>query len=132
MTPKNTIDDLRSHLFETLQALKRDKDPMEINRAQAIANVANAIIESAKVEVAFLKTTGALKSTDFLPSEDEAARPRLPSAIVDADAAREREEVARLARINAAKPPARRINGEEFETVFDGKMSRAGASISSR
>ena len=131
MTPKNTIDDLRSHLFETLQALRREKDPMEINRAQAIANVANAIIESAKVEVAFLKTTGALKSTDFLPSEDEPRR-RLPDAILDADAARDREEAARLARIQAVKPPPRQINGEEFETVFNGTMGRAGASVSSR
>jgi len=131
VTPKNTIDDLRSHLFETLQALRREKDPMEINRAQAIANVANAIIESAKVEVAFLKTTGALKSTDFLPSEDEPRR-RLPDAILDADAARDREEAARLARIQAVKPPPRQINGEEFETVFNGTMGRAGASVSSR
>jgi hypothetical protein len=103
---------------------------MEITRAQAIANVANAIIESAKVEVAFLKATGALKSTDFMPSEDDAQR-AIPG-LVDADASRDREEAARLARINASKPPTRRINGEEFETVFNGTMGRAGASLSSR
>lgn len=69
MAAKNKIDDLRNHLFETLEALKDDENPMDIARAQAVANVANAIIESAKVEVSFLKVTGALKSTDFLPTD---------------------------------------------------------------
>lgn len=69
---KNKIDDLRNHLFETIEALKDDDKPMDIARAAAIADVAKVIVESAKVEVLFLKTTGALKSTDFLPSgEDE-------------------------------------------------------------
>jgi hypothetical protein len=67
---KNKIDDLRNHLFETLEALKDDEKPMEIARAQAIADVAKVIVESAKVEVAFLKVTGAVKSTDFLPNSD--------------------------------------------------------------
>lgn len=75
---KNKIDDLRNHLFETLEALKDDEKPMEIARAQAIADVAKVIVESAKVEVAFLKTTGALRSTDFLPTEAvEPKKPRL-------------------------------------------------------
>jgi hypothetical protein len=129
VAPKNTIDDLRTHLFDTLQALKRDKDPMDIPRAQAIANVANAIIESAKVEVAFLKTTGALKSTDFLPSDADADALALASP---AKSARDQEEADRLRRIHAARPPAKRINGQEFDTVWDGAQGRQGASLSSR
>ena len=31
----------------------------------------SVIVESAKVEVSFLKVTGALRSTDFLPQADE-------------------------------------------------------------
>jgi hypothetical protein len=64
----NTIDDLRSHLFETLAALKNKDAPMDLDRAQAVADVAKVIIESAKVEVSFLKVTGATQSTGFLPA----------------------------------------------------------------
>ena len=42
----NNIDDLRAHLFETLAAL-RDKDkPMEIERAKAVTEVAQVIINT--------------------------------------------------------------------------------------
>ena len=77
MTKKNKIEDLRNHLFETLEALRSEEKPMELERASVIANVAKVIVESAKVEVAFVKATGALKSTDFLPiEEDEVTGPR--------------------------------------------------------
>lgn len=52
---KNRIEDLRDHLFETIESLKSDKNPMEIDRAKAIADVAKVMIESAKVEVEHLK-----------------------------------------------------------------------------
>jgi hypothetical protein len=68
---KNKIDDLRNHLFETLEALKDDEKPMDIARARAVADVAKVIVESAKVEVDFLKVTGALRSSDFLPTEEQ-------------------------------------------------------------
>ncbi len=67
---KNKIDDLRNHLFETLEALKDEEKPMDLARAKAVADVAKVIVESAKVEVDFLKVTGATKSTDFLPEGD--------------------------------------------------------------
>ena len=56
---KNKIDDLRNHLFETLEALKDSEEPMALDRALAIANVASVIVKSAKVEVSFLKVTSA-------------------------------------------------------------------------
>ena len=68
---KNKIDDLRNHLFETLEALKDEDKPMDLDRARAVADVARVIVDSAKVEVDFLKVTGALRSTDFIPSEEE-------------------------------------------------------------
>lgn len=64
---RNKIDDLRNHLFETLEALKDDDKPMDLDRAIAIADVAKVIVESAKVEVAFLKVTGAAQGTTFFP-----------------------------------------------------------------
>lgn len=76
--PKNKIDDLRNHLFETLELLKDPEHPMELDRARAVAEVAQVIVDSAKVEVQFLKTTGALKSTNFLPSEEDEPDARHP------------------------------------------------------
>ena len=54
---KNKIEDLRNHLFETLEALKDPDSPMDIARAEAVAKVAQVIVDSAKVENDFLKTT---------------------------------------------------------------------------
>lgn len=75
---RNKIGDLRNHLFETLEALKDEDKPMDIDRARAVAEVAKVIVESAKVEVNFLKVTGAVRSTNFLPDGDE--RPAAPRA----------------------------------------------------
>lgn len=60
------IDDLRNHLFATLEAL-RDKDqPMEIERARAIADVAKVVVETAKVEVQHINAVGG-SGSGFLP-----------------------------------------------------------------
>ncbi|MEW6648173.1 MAG: hypothetical protein AB1450_13320 [Pseudomonadota bacterium] len=56
---KNKIEDLRNHLFETIEMLKDRDDPMDLDRAKTIAQVANSIIESAKTEVKFLEVAGA-------------------------------------------------------------------------
>lgn len=53
-----TLDDLREHLFATLEALRDKEKPMEIERAKAIATVAAAVIDSAKAEVTYVKATG--------------------------------------------------------------------------
>ena len=66
MPPKNKIDDLRNHLFETLEALKDDEKPMEVDRAKAICDVAQTIINSAKVELAALELTGQESQSEFL------------------------------------------------------------------
>jgi len=74
------IDDLRNHLFETLAALKDKAAPMDLDRARAVAEVAKVIVESAKVEVDFLKVTGAMRSTGFLPDGDSQKPNALPPA----------------------------------------------------
>ena len=71
---KNKIEDLRNHLFATIEALSDDENPMDIQRAKAISEVAQTLINSAKVEVEFIKATGADASTGFIPD-----RPRRPS-----------------------------------------------------
>ena len=79
MPPKNTIEDLRNHLFETLERLKDEDDPMDITRAQAVAEVAKVIVESAKVEVAYTRATGENSATKFIPIEAEDRRLLPPS-----------------------------------------------------
>jgi hypothetical protein len=74
--PTNNVETLRTHLFDTLAALKDKDKPMDLDRARAIADVARVLVDSAKVEVDFLKVTGAIKSTGFLPDADEQPRPR--------------------------------------------------------
>lgn len=72
---KNKIEDLRNHLFETLEQLKDKDEPMDLDRAKAVVSVSQTIINSAKVEVDFLKTTGAVNGSGFIPME-----PRKPLA----------------------------------------------------
>ncbi len=75
---KNKIEDLRNHLFTTLEALSDKEAPMEIERAKAIADVARVIVDSAKAEVAFLVATGRRDGTGFITlPEEPASRPRL-------------------------------------------------------
>ena len=64
---RNKIEDLRNHLFATLEALQDEENPMDLARAETIANVASVIVESAKVEVQFMKVTDSLGS-GFIPT----------------------------------------------------------------
>lgn len=66
---KNKIEDLRNHLFATLEALQDDENPMDIDRAKAIAQVAGVVVESAKAEVKFLDVVGGRSGSDFIPLE---------------------------------------------------------------
>lgn len=63
--PKNTLTDLRNHLFEVMEGLKDEEKPMDIARAKAVVDVAQALIESAKVEVRFLEAIDSSESTEF-------------------------------------------------------------------
>lgn len=64
---KNKIEDLRDHLFSTLEALRDPDQPMELDRAKAVADVAQTIINSAKAENEFLKITGGGRGSGFIP-----------------------------------------------------------------
>lgn len=63
------IDDLRKHLFDTLADLRNKEKPLELDRARAISEVAQTIINSAKVEVDHLRVTGATAATNFIPEQ---------------------------------------------------------------
>jgi hypothetical protein len=81
---KNKIEDLRNHLFATLEALQDKDTPMEIERAKAVAEVAKVIVDSAKVEVDFAKATGQVSGSGFLPAapkEQQAGTPTQPRLV---------------------------------------------------
>lgn len=78
---KNRIVDLRNHLFETLEALKDEDKPMEIDRARAIADVARVIVDSAKVEVAFVEATGGLGTGFILDEKNVPEEQRVPKLV---------------------------------------------------
>ncbi|MDP1686851.1 hypothetical protein [Hydrogenophaga sp.] len=70
------ITQMREHLMETLASLRDRANPMEPDRARAIAQVASVLVDTAKVEVDYIKATGADRS-DFL--EMPATAPGLPN-----------------------------------------------------
>lgn len=78
----NDITELRSHLFDALRGLKNKEAPMDIDRAKAIADVAQTIINSAKVEVDHMKIAGG-KGSGFIPEQPKV--PALPgdTTVVD-------------------------------------------------
>lgn len=55
---KNTLQDLRDHLFAQLEALNDKDHPLEIERAKVVCSTAQAIIHSAQVEVKYVEVTG--------------------------------------------------------------------------
>jgi hypothetical protein len=66
--PRNKIEDLRNHLFETIEMLK-DGD-IDIEKAKTIADLSQVIVNSAKVENDFLKIVES-NGSGFFPIETE-------------------------------------------------------------
>lgn len=76
---QNKIENLRDHLFATIEALRDKEAPMEVDRARAIAEVAQVIVNTAKVEIHHIdlfggKGTGFIERAEIAPP---APRPRL-------------------------------------------------------
>lgn len=55
---KNTLQDLRDHLFAQLEALNDKEKPLELDRAKVVCQTASQIIDSARVEVKYIEVTG--------------------------------------------------------------------------
>ena len=73
----NTITELRTHLFDTLRELKAGK--MDLDRAKAINDTAQIIINSAKVEVDHIKITGGC--SEFIDTATAPSPPGLPQTM---------------------------------------------------
>lgn len=78
----HNIDDLRDHLFGTLTALRDKDNPMPIDRAKAVADVAQTIINSAKVEVDMINAVGSkyMRPTEFLGVPVDPKQPAIEHA----------------------------------------------------
>lgn len=70
------IEQMRKHLMDTLTDLRDRTNPMDVERARAVADVARVMVDSAKVEVEYIKATGADRS-DFI--EPKLTSPALPA-----------------------------------------------------
>ena len=71
---KNKMVDLRNHLFAALEGLADTDKPMELDRAKAIADVAQTIINSAKVEVDAYRVAGRVDAPAFVTGATEPLR----------------------------------------------------------
>jgi hypothetical protein len=58
------IEDLREALFETIDGIKSGK--IDVEKAKAITNIAQVIVNSAKAEVDFLKNVNQQGNTGFI------------------------------------------------------------------
>jgi hypothetical protein len=75
---KNSITDLRNHMFAALERLNneeltKEELEVEISRAQAIGDVGKVIVESAKTEAMYLKMQNKrveIKPTGFVDEEE--------------------------------------------------------------
>jgi hypothetical protein len=68
---KNKISDLRDHLFAALERIDDDtlspeQIKAEVDKAKAISAIGSVIINSAKIEVDFIKATGRIDSASEL------------------------------------------------------------------
>jgi hypothetical protein len=57
MSTSPHITELRQQLLDTLKDLRNREQPMEPDRARAVAQVASVLVDTAKVEVEYLKVT---------------------------------------------------------------------------
>ena len=62
----STITDMREHLMQTLASLRDRENPMDVDRARAVAQVASVLVDSAKVEVDYIKATGSTSDSLFI------------------------------------------------------------------
>jgi hypothetical protein len=68
---KNKHQDLNNHLFAALEALHDLENPMDVERAKAIAMVGNTLIASAKLEIEMRKLTDGIADSGFFVSPNQ-------------------------------------------------------------
>lgn len=74
------IDQVRQSLLDTLADLRNKEQPMDIERAKAVAQVAGVLVDTAKVENEYLKITGQDRSNFLEQQADDIPRIDGPAA----------------------------------------------------
>ena len=74
----NNLQALRDALFETLRGVKAGT--VDLDRARAVNELGKTLVDSAKVEVEYLKTAGSGEST-FIESPGQQDQAALPNGI---------------------------------------------------
>jgi hypothetical protein len=77
---KNKLQDLRNHLFATLEALQDNDNPMDVARAKAVAEVAGVVISTAKLEIDYAEALGLIPGSDFVALDTDPDSEHLPPA----------------------------------------------------
>jgi hypothetical protein len=75
------IDELRTELLATLRDLRNRENPMEPDRAKAVAQVAGVLVDSARVEVEYLRATEGNSSAFLERTSANDTPPPLPRVI---------------------------------------------------
>lgn len=70
MATKNKIEDLRNHIFASLErldddSLTQEQLQAEIARAHAVSSLASVLVNSAKIEVQYMATAMRIKDKDI-------------------------------------------------------------------
>lgn len=75
MTNRNTqdIEALRAHLFAAIEGVK--SNTLDLDKARAINELGKTLVDTARVEVEFIKITDGEKSKFLAPAGDEGALP---------------------------------------------------------
>jgi len=66
---KNKINDLRNHLFSVLEELTDPDSTYDIAKAKVVADIAQVVVNSAKIENDFIRITGASHGTGFIEEQ---------------------------------------------------------------
>ena len=75
----NSITALRAHLFDAIKSVKAGT--LDLDKARVVNDIGRTLVDSAKVEVDYLRTTGGQQSP-FIDSAPGEAKPALANGIV--------------------------------------------------
>lgn len=78
-TNSKSIDDLRGALFMVIEGLLDKSAPLEVDRAKAICGACEVLVNTAKVEVDFLRLAGG-RTSEFLQQPPAASKPASPGS----------------------------------------------------
>lgn len=65
---ENNVNELRKILFESIRGVK--DGTLDIEKAKAVADMSQVIINSAKIEVDYIKATGGVSGSTFLTERE--------------------------------------------------------------